>query len=63
MWTTDEEGINPVAEVERAEFLQETLSLMLSTLPLREAQRASSAIWFALGSERQRPSRRSRLSS
>ena len=35
-WTTDEEGINPVAEVERAEFLQETLSLMLSTLPLRE---------------------------
>ena len=36
VWTTDEEGINPVAEVERAEFLQETLSLMLSTLPLRE---------------------------
>ncbi len=36
LWTTDEEGINPVAEVERAEFLQETLSLMLSTLPLRE---------------------------
>lgn len=34
--TTDEEGVNPVAEVERAEFLQETLSLMLSTLPLRE---------------------------
>lgn len=34
--TTDEEGTNPVAEVERAEFLQETLSLMLSTLPLRE---------------------------
>jgi len=34
--TTDEEGINPVAEFERAEFLQETLSLMLSTLPLRE---------------------------
>jgi RNA polymerase primary sigma factor len=36
LWTTDEEGVNPVAEVERAEFLQETLSLMLSTLPLRE---------------------------
>jgi RNA polymerase sigma factor (sigma-70 family) len=35
-WTTDEDGTNPVAEVERAEFLQETLSLMLSTLPLRE---------------------------
>eukprot|EP00889_Picochlorum_renovo_P004053 jgi/Picre1/31083/NNA_006438.t1 len=35
--TTDqEEGMNPVAEVERAEFLQQTLSLMLSTLPLRE---------------------------
>lgn len=28
--------MNPVAEVERAEFLQQTLSLMLSTLPLRE---------------------------
>jgi len=37
MLTTDEEeGMNPVAEVERAEFLQQTLSLMLSTLPLRE---------------------------
>ena len=36
-WTTEEEdGVDPVAEVERAEFLHQTLTLMLSTLPLRE---------------------------
>lgn len=36
-WTTDEDGrADPLEEVEKAEFLQETLDLMLSTLPLRE---------------------------
>lgn len=35
--TTEEEGAtDPIGEVERAEFLQQTLGLMLSTLPLRE---------------------------
>lgn len=35
-WTTDVDGTDPLEEVEKAEFLQETLDLMLSTLPLRE---------------------------
>jgi len=36
-WTTDEDGrTDPLEEVEKAEFLQEALDLMLSTLPLRE---------------------------